>query len=124
VRRRRNRIPEKSGSRLDSGKIGIRKRERRVERLVKLIIWIISACSNILESPRMIFQVILRRFGVVRILILLRIYDTYHATKTLIAKLGLMYNTIHVCEKGCVLFRGEHVNVVRCSMCGRHWYRD
>jgi hypothetical protein len=29
----------------------------------------------------------------------------YHATKALIRKLGLNYNTIHACQGGCVLFR-------------------
>jgi hypothetical protein len=34
----------------------------------------------------------------------------YYAAKTMTKKLGLGYNTIHACESGCVLFRGEHAN--------------
>ena len=33
---------------------------------------------------------------------------SYHAAKSITAKLGLTYNTIHACERDCVLFRGEH----------------
>ena len=49
---------------------------------------------------------------------------TYHAAKTLTTKLGLTYNTIHACEKGCVLFRGPHADALRCSKCGGRRYRD
>ena len=49
---------------------------------------------------------------------------TYHATKSLTAKLGLTYNNIHACEKGCMLFRGEHANALRCLKCRGRRYRD
>ena len=49
---------------------------------------------------------------------------TYHASKTLTTKLGLTYNTIHACEKGCILFRGPHANALWCPKCEGHRYRD
>jgi hypothetical protein len=49
---------------------------------------------------------------------------TYHAAKTLTSKLGLTYSSIHACERGCVLFRGEHENALRCPKCGGRRYRD
>jgi hypothetical protein len=36
----------------------------------------------------------------------------YYAARSLTAKLGLSYNSIHAYDKGCVLFRGEHVEAV------------
>ena len=42
----------------------------------------------------------------------------HYATKTLTAKLGLSYNTIHACENGCVLFKGEYADVEVCPKCG------
>lgn len=38
----------------------------------------------------------------------------YYVARSLTMKLGLAYNVIYACEKGCVLFRGEHANAVRC----------
>ena len=49
---------------------------------------------------------------------------TYHAAKSLTAKHGLTYNSIHACEKGCMLFLGEHENAMRCLTCGGRRYRD
>ena len=49
---------------------------------------------------------------------------TYHAAKSLTAKLGLTYNNIHACEKGYMLFRDEHANALRCLKCGGHRYKD
>ena len=49
---------------------------------------------------------------------------TYHAAKTLTSKLDLTYNTIHACEKGCVLFHGPHANALRCPKCGGRRYED
>ena len=49
---------------------------------------------------------------------------THHATKSLTAKLGLTYNTIHASERGYVLIRGPHENVVCCPKCGGRRYRD
>ena len=34
----------------------------------------------------------------------------HYAANTLTKKLGLAYNTIHACQNGCVLFRGERAN--------------
>ena len=48
----------------------------------------------------------------------------YHAAKSLTMKLGLKYKTIHACEKGCMLFRGEHANALRCPKCNGRRYRD
>ena len=49
---------------------------------------------------------------------------SYHATKSVTAKLGLTYNTIHACERGCVLFRGEYKDALRCPKCGGRRYKD
>jgi hypothetical protein len=49
---------------------------------------------------------------------------TYHAAKSLTAKLGLSYNIIHACERGCVLFRAEYVDALYCPKCGGRRYRD
>ena len=42
----------------------------------------------------------------------------------MIRKLGLNYNTIHACERGCVLFRGPYENDVRCPKCNKPRYKD
>ena len=47
-----------------------------------------------------------------------------HAAKCLIEKLGLLYNSIHACEKGCILFRDEHVDALRCPKCRGRRFRD
>ena len=49
---------------------------------------------------------------------------THYAAKTLTAKLGLTYNLIHACERGCVLFQGPHEDDVCCPKCGGRRYRD
>jgi hypothetical protein len=38
----------------------------------------------------------------------------HYTAKTLTNKLGLTYNSIHACAKGCVLFRGEYAEAKRC----------
>jgi hypothetical protein len=48
----------------------------------------------------------------------------YYAAKTMTKKLGLGYNTIHACESGCVLFRGEHANETKCPKCEKPRYKD
>jgi hypothetical protein len=48
----------------------------------------------------------------------------YYATKALTQKLGLDYENIHACPKGCVLFQGEHRNDVTCPKCGCACYKD
>jgi hypothetical protein len=50
----------------------------------------------------------------------------YYATKSLTSKLGLLNCSIHACEKGCILFRHEHSEALRCSKCGgpRYWDED
>ena len=47
-----------------------------------------------------------------------------HAAKVLIQKLGLNYNTIHACQAGCVLFRGQYEGATSCPKCNRPRYRD
>ena len=49
---------------------------------------------------------------------------SYHAAKSVTAKLGLTYNIIHACERGCVLFCGEHKDALRCLKCGGRRYKD
>ena len=48
----------------------------------------------------------------------------YHTAKALIRRLGLNYNTIHACQGGCVLFRGEHEDVACCPKCKKLRYKD
>jgi hypothetical protein len=48
----------------------------------------------------------------------------YHGTKSLTMKLGLSYYSIHACQKGCVLFRGEHADALCCPKCEQPRYRD
>jgi hypothetical protein len=48
----------------------------------------------------------------------------YYAAKSLTRKLGLSYQSIHACEKGCVLFRQEHSEALCCPKCGGPRYRD
>jgi hypothetical protein len=40
--------------------------------------------------------------------------EKYYSPRSLIKKLGLAYNVIHACERGCVLFRGEHADAICC----------
>ena len=47
-----------------------------------------------------------------------------HAAKGLISKLGLNYNTIHACQAGCVLFRGQYEGATHCPKCNKPRYKD
>ena len=38
----------------------------------------------------------------------------FHATRSLTQKLGLSYNSIHACDKRCVIFGGKHAEAMRC----------
>ena len=46
----------------------------------------------------------------------------YEASKIL-RKLGLAYNMIHACPKGCCLFKGDLEDVEKCPVCGHDRYR-
>jgi hypothetical protein len=48
----------------------------------------------------------------------------YYGAKTLTRRLGLSYNTLHACENGCVLFRGDLANEERCPKCSRSRFKD
>ena len=48
----------------------------------------------------------------------------YHAAKTLIKKLGLNYNTIHACQGGCALLRGQYEDATCCPKCKKPRYKD
>jgi hypothetical protein len=48
----------------------------------------------------------------------------YYAAKALIRKLGLTYNTIHACQGGCVLFRGQYKDATVCPRCNKPRYKD
>jgi hypothetical protein len=48
----------------------------------------------------------------------------HYATKSLTKKLDLAYNTIHACEKGCVLFRGVLADAEKCPICDSPRYKD
>lgn len=49
---------------------------------------------------------------------------TMYAAKKLISSLGLNYISIHACPQGCVLFRGEHAELLRCPKCGEDRYKN
>ncbi len=46
----------------------------------------------------------------------------YYVVKALTQKLGLDYENIHACAKGCILFWGDHRDNVNCPKCGSVWY--
>jgi hypothetical protein len=48
----------------------------------------------------------------------------HYAAKSLTKKLGLAYNTIHACERRCVLFRGTIADADKCPKCDQPRYRD
>jgi hypothetical protein len=48
----------------------------------------------------------------------------HYVAKSLTKKLGLAYNTIHACERGCVLFKGENADTEKCPKCDQPRYRD
>jgi hypothetical protein len=48
----------------------------------------------------------------------------HYAARTLNNKLGLVYNTIHACEKCCVLFRGEYADTEVCPKCSGPRFSD
>jgi hypothetical protein len=48
----------------------------------------------------------------------------HYAVKSLTQKLGLAYNTIHACERGCVLFRGALADAKKCPRCDQPRYKD
>ena len=48
----------------------------------------------------------------------------HHSAWSLTRKLGLLYNNIHACNNGCVLFRGEYVDLLHCLKCNGPRYRD
>ena len=53
-----------------------------------------------------------------------RLPKNYHATKSIIWKLGLNYNTIYACEEKCVLFRGPYENAIHYPKCNKPHYKD
>ena len=48
----------------------------------------------------------------------------YYIAWSLTTKLGLLYNSIHACDKGYVLFRDKHTKTVQCLKCGGPRYVD
>jgi hypothetical protein len=46
-----------------------------------------------------------------------------HETTTTLNKLGLAYNVIHSCTKGCMLFHEPHERVDQCLKCGESRYK-
>jgi hypothetical protein len=49
--------------------------------------------------------------------------NNFYVAKTLTCQLGLDRKTIHACARGCVLFRGQHQNVVHYPKCGGPRYK-
>jgi hypothetical protein len=47
-----------------------------------------------------------------------------YVAKALTRQLGLAYNSIHACESGCVLFRGEYANETTCPKCHKPRFKD
>jgi hypothetical protein len=46
-----------------------------------------------------------------------------HEATTILNKVGLAYNVIHMCPKGCMFFGGPHERVYRCLKCGESNYK-
>jgi hypothetical protein len=53
-----------------------------------------------------------------------RLPKNHYAAKSLTSKLGLTYTSIHACEKGCVLFRGEYADAEHCPKCDGPRFND
>ena len=96
-----------------------------------------GACSSLLATTVLLMNLCTvhgesnacanKLFGILSKHVLLEnntLSQTYFAAKSLTEKLGLSYNTIHACESGCILFRGEHANVLRCPKCGGRRFKD
>ena len=49
---------------------------------------------------------------------------SHYKAKRMLQALGLAYNVIHACPSGCVLFRGEHIDLESCPICGKRRYRE
>ena len=50
--------------------------------------------------------------------------DSHYATKKLLVKLGLGYESIHVCENDCSLFWKETTTCEQCYVCGENCWVD
>ena len=48
----------------------------------------------------------------------------FYSTRRLTNKLGLAYNSIYACEKGCVLFKGELEGATHCPKYNGLRYKD
>jgi hypothetical protein len=48
----------------------------------------------------------------------------YYAIEALTWNLGLDYNNIHACAKGCVLFQGGYKDVIHCPKCVGPRFKD
>jgi hypothetical protein len=48
---------------------------------------------------------------------------TKHEATTILNKLGLAYNVIHSCPKGCMFFHGPHERVNQCLKCEESRYK-
>jgi hypothetical protein len=50
--------------------------------------------------------------------------SSFDQSKSMVRKLGLSYNIIPCCRKGCVLYRKEYEDLDQCSKCGASRYID
>jgi hypothetical protein len=48
----------------------------------------------------------------------------YYRARSFTAKLGMLYNSIHACDRGCMLFRREHTEAVTCLKCVGPRFKD
>ena len=48
----------------------------------------------------------------------------HYAAKSLTNKLGLAYNSIHACMKGCLLFNGKYANAEWCPKYNESRFSD
>ncbi len=48
----------------------------------------------------------------------------YYVARALTQKLGLVYENIHACAIGCILFQGDHKDDINCPKCGIAKYKD
>jgi hypothetical protein len=48
----------------------------------------------------------------------------YHVAKSLTRRLGLLYNSIHACERGCILFKGDLADAISYPKYEQPQYKD
>jgi hypothetical protein len=52
------------------------------------------------------------------------LFSIMYFAKTLTQHIGLKYKKIHVCNVGCVLYKGWYANYFHCMKCGRAKFKQ